>query len=153
MIFDSLNNLKRYRGLHQAIDLAFDYLEKHDLSHLENEEYQLIDKRIFYSIQENQLNQQPSEAFEFHHNYLDLHLILEGTEVIQFGYGVDEVTQTYDELKDIGFATCQSACYFKLSAGHFAIFFPGELHQPNLYGQDGEQVRKCVFKVLIDEEK
>ena len=34
MIFDQLENLVRYRGIHKNIDTAIDYLLSHDVSNL-----------------------------------------------------------------------------------------------------------------------
>ncbi|MGT2753663.1 YhcH/YjgK/YiaL family protein [Streptococcus ovis] len=150
MLFDTLNQLQRYQGLHPNLDTALHYLMSHNLKEKANGTYTVEGNKVFFFIQENQLNQDTSQEFEYHHHYLDLHFLLEGTEIIQFGHLVDQVTSPYDEIKDIGMVTCQEHTTFHLTGDDFVAFFPGEAHQPNQYSGQETHVKKCVFKVLID---
>ena len=72
MIFDQLENLIRYRGIHKNIDTAIDYLLSHDVSNLNSGRYEVDGDRVFFFLQENTLSQQQEESFEFHQRYLDL---------------------------------------------------------------------------------
>lgn len=150
MLFDTLTQLQRYQGLHPNLDTALDYLMTHHLGELDNGTYTIDGDKVFFFIQENQLNTEANNTFEYHRRYLDLHFLLDGTEKIQFGHLIDEVTCPYDESKDIGMVTCQKHTAFQLINDSFVAFFPGEAHQPNQYVGQTSRVKKCVFKVLID---
>ena len=60
------------------------------------------------------------------------------------------VKETFDEASDIGFVHCHEQYPLLLGYHNFAIFFPGEPHQPNGYAGMEDQVRKYLFKILID---
>ena len=49
-----------------------------------------------------------------------------------------------------GFVHCHERYPLLLGYHNFAIFFPGEPHQPNGYAGMEEKVRKYLFKILID---
>ena len=67
-----------------------------------------------------------------------------------YGSQVVDEEVAFDEEADIGFVHCQNRYPLLLGYHNFAIFFPGEAHQPNGYAGLEENVRKYLFKVLID---
>ena len=151
MIFDELENLAYYKGIHENLDCAIDYLLTHDLSNYELGRYEINGDKVFFFVQENELNQEENDGFEFHHRYLDLHFLLEGHEVIQYGTRVKEVRESYDKKKDIGFVTCEQFYPLYLDKQNFAAFLPNEPHQPNRFAAKGDKVKKCVVKVLLND--
>lgn len=151
MIFDDLTCLKRYQGLHPNLDSALAYMEEHELADLELGTYEVDGKKVFFFIQENQLDQSPNEELEFHHRYMDIHLLLDGVETIYYGRKPDEVTKVYQADGDIGMMTCKERYALQLCPENFVAFFPREPHRPNVFGGGSHQVKKCVFKVLMDE--
>ena len=149
MIFDHLKYLERYKGLHANLDLAIDFLVKHDVSQDDMGRHEINGDKVFYFIQENTLAQEKSQEFEFHKRYLDLHFLLEGCELIRYGTEIDVLTQAYDAEVDFASSTAKAAVDTYLTSDNFVAYFPEELHQPNRYAGQGEKVRKCVVKVLM----
>ena len=150
MIFDELENLAHYKGIHNHLDCAIDYLLTHDLSNYELGRYEINGDKVFFFVQENRLNQEENDEFEFHHRYLDLHFLLEGREIIQYGYEQTELRKVYDAEKDIGFNTCNQVYPLVLDYRNFVAFLPEEAHHPNGFAGKGLTVKKCVVKVLFD---
>ncbi|MBP2621008.1 YhcH/YjgK/YiaL family protein [Streptococcus panodentis] len=150
MIFDELNHLADYKGIHRNSDAAIDYLLNHDMSLLDLGRYEIDGERAFFFVQENTLHREPSDSFEFHKRYLDLHFLLRGREKIVYGCGEKDIRKAYDAEADIGFAVCKSAVPFILDESCFAAFLPEESHRPNGFAGRGENVRKCVVKVQLD---
>ena len=150
MFFDKMHHLKDYKGLHPNLDLAIDFILGHDFGPDDLGTHELADKKVFYFIQDNTLNQEPSKEFEFHKKYLDLHFLLEGKEKIKYGTEIESIVQPYDESIDFASAWSRDQVVFTLKSSNFIAFLPGELHQPNVYAGQGEEVHKCVFKVLMD---
>lgn len=150
MIFDELENLAHYKGIHNHLDCAIDYLLTHDLSNYELGRYEINGDKVFFFVQENELNQEENDEFEFHHRYLDLHFLLEGREIIQYGYEQTELRKVYDAEKDIGFNTCNQVYPLVLDYRNFVAFLPEEAHHPNGFAGKGLTVKKCVVKVLFD---
>lgn len=149
MIVTQLQDVGHYRGLHPYLDQAIDFLLTQDMSSLGSGQYLINEDKVFCFVQENQLNQELDERFEYHERYADIHLLLAGQELVRYGQIVEEVVQDYDETNDIGFVRCHLTTPIHLTEGSLAIFLPNEPHQPNLYDQVGESVRKCVVKVLM----
>ncbi|MGT2757538.1 YhcH/YjgK/YiaL family protein [Streptococcus ovuberis] len=150
MIYDHINNLGTYKGLHPNLDQALDFLSQEALQNLELGRHTIDGDSVFALIQDNQLNQSESPEFEYHRSYLDLHLLLDGQETIIYGFGDRQSTKDYDEVQDFGFETCERHLKMTIDSQHFVIFYPGEAHQPNVYAGAGDAVKKCVVKVFID---
>lgn len=151
MIFDELENLAHYKGIHENLDCAIDYLLTHDVNDYDSGRYEIDGEKVFLFVQENELCSDTTDEFEFHHHYLDLHLLLAGYEIIRYGNRVKEVRKPYDKKKDIGFVTCEQSLPFYLDKQNFVLFLPNEPHQPNRFAAKGDKVKKCVVKVLLND--
>ena len=150
MIYDSLERLARYQGLHPNLDKAIDYCLHTDFSQKDTGQYEVDSDKVFYFVQDNQLNKLPTDELEVHEKYLDLHFLLEGHELIGAGREVAELIKPYDETTDFASVRCRQVYPLEIDQKSFLIFFPKEPHQPNQFAGKEESVRKCVFKVLID---
>ena len=150
MIYDTLERLILYRDLHPNLDKAIDHFLRTDFGQQASGRYDVEGEKVFYFIQENVLNQISSDALEVHEQYLDLHFLLEGHELIGLGREVAEVITPYDEAIDFASVRCQQVYPLEIDQESFLIFFPKEAHQPNQFAGKEDTVRKCVYKVLID---
>jgi len=122
MIFDDLKNISFYKGIHPNLDKAIDYLYGHRKDNFELGKYEIDGDKVFLVVQENVLNKEENDRFEHHKNYADLHC----------------------------FVHCHEQYPLLLGYHNFAVFFPGEPHQPNGYAGMEDTVRKYLFKILID---
>ncbi|MCP1638701.1 YhcH/YjgK/YiaL family protein [Streptococcus gallinaceus] len=150
MIFDNLENLHIYKGRHPNLDTAIDYIDSHDLASLDFGSYKVDGDLVYFFVQENTTNTHASQEFEYHESYIDLHFLRKGRELVKFGMEFEKQCQPYDAARDFASATCNYTVDFELDSGYFALFMPGELHQPNLRVNGCEKVEKCVFKVFLD---
>lgn len=150
MIYDELDKLNRYRGLHANIDRAIDYLDKTDLSQLEPGRHEIAGDAAFLLIQDNTLNKEASDSFEYHHNYMDLQLLVSGHENFRYTRTADGVIQDFNETDDFGLIRSATGLDLELNGQTFVMVWPGEYHQPSQIGKGSDQVRKCVVKILID---
>lgn len=151
MIFDELNNMRHYKGIHPNLDQALDFLVQHDVATDDLGRYEIDGNKVFYVIQENTLVQDESQKFEFHKRYLDLHILLKGRELIRYALAVDTVIQPYEKEIDFASARAKEEVDIYLTPQNFVAFLPNELHQPNGYANQGSKVRKCVVKIQLSE--
>lgn len=105
----------------------------------------------FYTIGTVSTAPQAERHTEFHHNYLDIQLILEGEEIM--GYGLNNaIGQPATERKPDLYIldNPQVPHQIHLRAGDFVTFYPGEPHQA-LCAVEGKPapVKKAVFKVPV----
>ncbi|HFI0452668.1 TPA: YhcH/YjgK/YiaL family protein [Streptococcus suis] len=151
MIYDHIENVRHYKGLHPNLDLALAVLEKGDFREQELGKYDVAGQDVYYFLQENTLSEEFKEEFEYHRSYADIHFVISGQEQISYGCRLVGEDTEFDQAGDIGFVPSEKWVDCLLDGNYFAIFLPGEVHQPNQWAGDTKTVRKCVFKVLVDD--
>lgn len=151
MIYDHINNCSQYKGLHPHLDLALEALEKGDFRLQDLGRYDLKGQEVYYFLQENTLQETADKSFEYHRNYADIHFVISGQEQISYGCRLVGQDADFDTAGDIGFVPSEKWLDCLLDGDYFAIFLPGEVHQPNQWAGGDRTVRKCVFKVLLDD--
>ena len=85
MIFDDLKNITFYKGIHPNLDKAIGFLYEHRKDSFELGKYDIDDDKVFLVVQENTLNKEENNRFEHHKKYADLHLLVEGHELMDRG--------------------------------------------------------------------
>jgi YhcH/YjgK/YiaL family protein len=88
--------------------------------------------------------------FETHNDYIDVQIVFEGIELMQF-VSPKHLLET-DKFKLEGdfkfYNATENISDFVVSKNEFVVFFPGEPHKPScLYNEKKEKVLKLVFKV------
>lgn len=149
MIYDTIEQLSAYQGVHPNLDKAIARLLAGGFAGLEQGRYAVLDEEVFFFIQENTLSDEASDRFEYHKAYADVHWVMEGEEIISYAYADTREAEAFQEEADIGFVTSQKKVDFLLDGQNLALFLPGELHQPNQFAGGRAQVRKCVFKIRM----
>lgn len=111
-----------------------------------------LDGGAFALEQAYETKLRPDGFFESHRKYIDVQLVVEGTELLEVAdVNLLTVSQPYSEERDlIKYADFAGASVLKLVAGETAVFFPVDGHMPGLRptGQPGV-VRKTVVKVPV----
>jgi len=112
--------------------------------------YELPYEESFFFIVDDKTEPLAQRRSEIHHKYLDVQLILEGSEV--FGYSehpLISIEEDYLEDKDIAFSNkVQDEQFVTLSAGDFIIFSPKQPHRPLVAVDDKPAVvKKLIIKV------
>ena len=155
MVIDQLESLDKYASLHPRFPAAFAYLRRLLSENAPDGKHILtgtkIPEEIFVSIATNELAPQAAARAESHRKYIDIQVILSGSEVIYAPTGMPAVTED-NTANDCLFyeKTPLSECHRLLvRPGSFAIFFPGELHAPcHSASSIPSTARKAVVKVL-----
>lgn len=147
MIFDRVENAKRYLGISENLDRAFKYMMETDLSALEDRRHEIDGENVFVNVMHAATKADMGE-YEFHEKYYDIQIDLEGNEDILFGTKYQEITKPYQEDNDAGMGICQCEALCHLGAGKFAVCEPLEPHLPGRAADGREQeIRKAVIKV------
>lgn len=93
----------------------------------------------------------PESVWEAHNQYIDVLLILEGTERLGWAPRTAElpIRTAYDEATDkvLFDAANFSGTMIDVKAGQAVIMFPSDTHVPCLAFEDSKQVKRAVFKV------
>lgn len=152
MIYDVIENISLYKGLDPHLDIAIDSIVRKDYEKQELGRHDVSGDAVFYFLQDNQLAD-PGTRFEYHRRYADLHFLQDGQEIISYGYDSLDDCEGFQEQSDIGFVTATKQLDLPINNRYFVFFLPGEAHLPNQKAGIGEQVRKCVYKILIDDKE
>lgn len=149
MIVGKLKDLHRYRGLNLNLDKAINYIIENDLTTLNLGQNDVDGENVFIN-RFNYICQNENECLlEGHKKYLDLHIVLKGSEM--FGYNdISELSQIteYEEKSDFIKFEGLLKTYIKVTPGDFIITFPEDIHMPKITVND-DLVEKAVFKILL----
>lgn len=88
------------------------------------------------------------QVLEVHHQYIDIHILLEGEETIGWKAIEDCTNETkpYDADADCALYAEPASAYVKMHPGEFMIVWPEDPHAPVI----GEgKIRKLIVKVKL----
>ena len=137
----------------EYIKNALDPIKEIDFLSLKEGKYPLDDGNILiYSSYETRLSGE-NVLVEGHKKYIDVQLILEGSEAIGVlaSDQIDDKSE-YDEINDVWTAEIASEKleFMELGQGDFLVLFPNDAHAPQLaVGKVPVLVKKGVIKVPV----
>lgn len=150
MIIDILKNAQLYYGLGPRFVKAFEYLQQTDFSKVEKGKYEIDGTNIFAIVNEYDTIPTEGEQMESHRKYIDVQYIVSGEELIGHDFLTSQTpSKVYDETADFMLFGETPAFFSRLGQGMFAIFFPTDLHMPNIKVQEPCPVKKVVIKISI----
>jgi len=152
MIFDNIKNCKTYYGLNPKFEIAFDFIKKALKENLDIGKYEIDGKDIYASIEGYNSKLKENSVFEGHENYIDIHFIMEGYEMIGSMEIANAIIKNeYDPEKDIAFyEKSDIASYCVARQGDFCIFHPHDIHSPGVaFNNIPLKVKKIVVKIHI----
>lgn len=149
MIYDTLNNLHRYLGIHPNLDTALHFLMNTNFDQLSLGITEIDGQNVYANVMEARLKKADTIDFEYHKNYADIQFDLIGEEKIAIGFLEQENTSTYDGKSDFGKVECQKETVFPIGPGRFIICFVDEPHKPGIESPHHHFVKKGVLKVLM----
>ena len=148
MIYAKQKDAPAYRGIHPNLDLALERITPEFLASVGSERVDIVDG--VYATRFTYETVPEGEAFfEAHRLYLDIHLMLSGSERVEIASPA--------ALEQFG---CQGDFYayrgqgrhsLVLSPGDFLVVFPDDAHKIKMRVDGPETVTKAVFKVKINE--
>lgn len=149
MIFSTLSQTSRYTALHPLFPRAFDYIRDTDLLALAPGRYPIIGEQLFVIVEDVAGRTREAAKLECHRKYIDIQLVLEGSEEMGWKPLADcaQPVSDYSEEKDIQFFHDAPASWVAVPPGHFCIFFPEDAHAPLV---SAGQTRKAIFKVAVE---
>ena len=152
MICDTLEHLNRYRGFHENLDTAIDYLTAycvgHTLADLPLGRTEVDGENVFLHVMEADLKPGEGANPEYHRRYADLQIDITGGE--GWGYTNEPGEEVGEYTVDCGFQDSASVVSGALGEGRFVLFFPTELHKPGLVQDGCANVRKAVVKIKME---
>ncbi|PRI64931.1 Toxin-antitoxin biofilm protein TabA [Haemophilus influenzae] len=152
MIISSLTNPNFKVGLPKVITEVCDYLNTLDLNALENGRHDINDQ-IYMNVMEPETAEPSSKKAELHHEYLDVQVLIRGTENIEVGATYPNLSkyEDYNEADDYQlYADIDDKFTVTMKPKMFAVFYPYEPHKPCcVVNGKTEKIKKLVVKVPV----
>lgn len=148
MILGSLEHSERIECLHPSFKQVFNFIKANDLLNAPLERIELDSDKLFINNVNPECVPQDKQVLEAHRDYLDIHVLLEGSERIGWKNLEDcgEPSKAYDQEGDYMLFDQPATSYVDLRPGQFAIVWPEDAHAP-LIGEG--KVRKLIVKARL----
>lgn len=148
MIVSNLKNSERIEGLHPLFKTLFAYVKSHDLLRTDLGRIEIDGERLFINNVNPECVAAEKQVLELHHDYIDVHILLEGAERIGWKALEDlqEETKAYSKEEDCALYSDIPTTYVDLLPGQFAIVYPEDPHAPII---GNGKIRKLIAKVKI----
>ncbi|MBC7915279.1 MAG: YhcH/YjgK/YiaL family protein [Pyrinomonadaceae bacterium] len=144
MIFDKLENLNRYN---ERLGFISTILEENKFI---KGKFDIGDTTSFGIGLEYTTRVSDKCLWEAHRKYLDIHVILEGEELVEIG-DISNMEPTKEYEDDYQLFKGNKEHSLRLLPGKFLILFPNEVHKTGVKTKHCVGVKKIVFKLLLDD--
>ncbi|MCI9643335.1 MAG: DUF386 family protein [Oscillibacter sp.] len=149
MIYAKNKDALAYRGIHPNLDLALDHITPEFLASVGPERVELKGGSVYATRFTYETVPAEESFFEAHKKYLDIHMMVEGSEGVEIA-PPDALTE-FDRVEANDFYAYRGTGDYKLvlSPGDFLVVFPGDAHRIKMQAGGPKTVSKVVFKVKI----
>ncbi len=149
MIFGNLNNLEEYSFLEEQVKACFAYAKTHELAEFERGSHEIDGDRLFVNIAEYETVEAEERFWEAHRDYLDVHLMLDGTEQIDLNFIQNMKQKEYRPEGDFLPLDGEKNSSVILTDGDFLVCYPCDAHRTAVAVKESTEVKKAIFKVRI----
>ena len=149
MIFAKNNMASDYLGIHPNLDVALNHINAAFLSGLGTERVDLIPGEVWCTKFTYETIPDEESFFEAHEKFLDIHLMLDGSERVEIASPAD--LEQFQNVPENDFYAYRGEGWQKLvlSPGDFIVVFPDDAHKIKMQLSKPAVVTKAVFKVKI----
>lgn len=148
MIVANLQNSNRIENLHPLFKTLFDYVKTHDLLHTELGRIEVDGDDLFIMNINPECVAADKQVLEVHRTYIDVHILLEGSESIGW-MALEDVlheVKSYDDEGDCALYEDTPTSWVDLQPGQFVIVYPEDAHAPVV---GCGKIRKLIAKVKL----
>lgn len=147
MIYDRLDNLEQYTGLFENLDTCIEWILSHDMDEVPFGRTDILGDEIYVNVTECDAVMDSAVDFETHSKYMDLQMVLEGSQLFQVALEDLEETRPYNEEDDYALYKGTPSIAGVLDEERFAIFMTEEAHKGNIKAAQCPKSVKAVFKI------
>lgn len=149
MIIGNIHNLEECAFLEEQIKECFAYAKTHNLAEWEKGSYKIDKDRLFVNIVEYTTTVPEERFWEAHKYYLDVHVMLKGTEQIDLNFIQNMEQKDFVEADDFLPLEGEKKVSVVLKDGDFLICYPSDGHRTAVAADGPETIKKAIFKVRI----
>ena len=150
MIIDTLTAAAKNTFYPPVIRRALQAVIQQEPHTLPAGKYTVDGDNLFFTVVAGETRPLAEQRPEYHRQYIDIHIVLAGEEIIGAGNKGQALTSDgpFNEAQDIGFChQIGSETLIHLHPEELAVLFPGELHRPMSTLGAVAPLRKIVVKI------
>lgn len=146
---DKVEFAKQYSANKAVWDKAFAYFRDTNLDQLTPGKYPVDGENVTAAVTENPTKDYDKTNWESHRKYIDMQYVVQGAEKIGV-VPIDKATviKPYDEARDVANYSADGKLY-EAKPGTIYIFFPQDVHRPNIKADGFDKDKKLVLKVRV----
>jgi biofilm protein TabA len=140
---------RQYNANKAYWDEAFLFMRDKDLKDLPPGKYVIDGDNVFATVTYGPSKTFEQSGWESHRKYIDLQYVITGKEKIGVSPLADAtVTRPYNDDSD-GAKYSAEGRYYIATPKAFFLFFPGDVHRPNIKVDGFDTVKKLVIKIRV----
>ena len=152
MIITNVNNEIQNKSLAKDIRFCIEFAKKNEnkILSLVNGSYDVGYNNIKMNLGKYFTKSENEKFWESHKKYLDVQIMINGTEKVAINDIRDMEVKSFDEEKDLTILEGDKAFDIVMKTGDVLVFFPNDVHKPELNvseNDDSGNIRKIVTKV------
>lgn len=150
---DNVEFAKQYQANKKYWDEAFAFISNTRLDTLSPGKHVIDGDNVFATVTDGPTKDIEKTGWEAHHNYLDLHLVINGREKVGvMNAKTAKVTNPYDAAKDVeNYDINTKGDWYIEDPSTLYIFFPQNSHRPGVHVDGYDKVKKMVIKIKMAE--
>ncbi len=154
MIYDAINNAKAYAALGEGIQRVIEAAAAYTPENYTTGQVKLNGDDVYMNLAAYNTHAFEDGLFEAHRQYLDVMVIIEGTELVYVKHtpSLQNITMEYDSEGDALLAKERQdgdMSEILLYPGTFLVLFPDDAHAPGCNYREVSSVKKIIGKVRI----
>jgi biofilm protein TabA len=151
MILDRIQNWALYFEQNSRVGEAMHFLTQELDPSVPDGRIELDGVKMYANVETYSTRPVEKCRFEAHRLYLDIQYIIKGGEIIGWTPTNElAVADPYDSERDLTFyEQPKQFTTLELYEGSFALFYPGDAHQPGMNLSGIETVKKVVVKIRL----
>ncbi|CUO83826.1 YhcH/YjgK/YiaL family protein [Clostridium disporicum] len=149
MIFGNIKDKERYNFIDERILECFKYAIENNLNKFSTGTHEINGDDVFVNVVSYKTTNKADRFWEAHRKYIDVHLMLDGTEKIALNH-IDNLEQKeYEEEGDFLSLNGEESAVVTLEKGDFLICYPEDAHMTAIKVDESKDIKKAIFKVKI----
>lgn len=133
------------------IQYCLDYVKQNDLKQVKPGSYEIDGSRIFMNVVEYDTRDITECYWEAHRKYIDIHVIISGSEQININH-IDNLQSTeYVEKDDYLKLSGDASVQVILKENDYLICYPEDAHMTAIQPNEPSHVVKAIFKVQYND--
>lgn len=149
MIYARNEDALWYRGIHPELDKALERITPEFLAGVGYERMELDGSDLYVTRFTYETVPDEESFFEAHLRYLDIHIMVDGSERVEIAPPETLAQFEQNEAGDFYAYRGEGRYKLTLSPGDFLVVFPGDAHRIKMRVDAPETVTKVVFKVRV----